>query len=122
MRCVFIAGRTTKQGQYVNIGKDTDEYRAMVSTLQMNPQDLAELGVTPGMQVRARTEWGEAVFQCASGDVPPGIVFVPYGPPTSRMTGGETEGTGMPIQKGWEVEIEPVDAPAGVDENVIARP
>jgi len=108
MHYVFIAGRTTKQGQHINIGKDSAEYRAMVSTLQMNPQDLAQLGLTPGMSVRVRTEWGEAIFQCAQGDLPSGIVFVPYGPPTSQMMGGETDGTGMPDQKGWQVEIEPV--------------
>ena len=114
MRCVFIAGRTTKQGQYVNIGKDTDEYKMMVSTLQMNAQDMAQLGLTPGMSDRARSEWGEAIFQCTVGELPSGVVFVPYGPPTSQMGGGETEGTGMPLQKGWEVELEPVtDQPLG---------
>jgi len=107
IRCVFIAGRTTKQGQYVNIGKDTAEYQAMVSTLLMNQQDIAQLGLSPGKHVRVRTEWGAASFQCAEGDLPPGIVFVPYGPPTSQLMGGQTDGTGMPTQKGWEVEIEP---------------
>ena len=108
LRCIFIAGRTTKQGQQINVGKDSAGYQAVVSTLMMNPQDLAELGLSPGKQVRVRTEWGEAMFQCAQGDdLPPGIVFVPYGPPTSQMMGGQTDGTGMPIQKGWEVEIEP---------------
>jgi formylmethanofuran dehydrogenase subunit D len=107
IRCVFIAGRTTKQGQYVNIGKDTAEYQAMVSTLLMNPQDIAQLGLSPGMSVQVRTEWGEARFQCAEGDLPPGLVFVPYGPPTSQLMDGQTDGTGMPTQKGWEVEIEP---------------
>ena len=108
MRYVFIPGRTTKQGQYINIGKDEDEYKTMVSTLQMNSQDMAQLGLISGMSVRARSEWGEAIFQCAEADLPSGVVFVPYGPPTSQMMGAETEGTGMPIQKGWEVELEPV--------------
>ena len=112
IRCVFIAGRTTKQGQQINIAKDSAEYTAITSTLLMNPQDIARLGLTPGMHVRARTEWGEASFQCAEGDLPPGIVFVPYGPPTSQMMGGQTDGTGMPTSKGWEVEIEPVADPA----------
>jgi formylmethanofuran dehydrogenase subunit D len=114
IHCVFIAGRTTKQGQQINTGKDSAEYWATVTTLMMNPQDIARLGLTPGMHVRARTEWGEAKFQCAEGDLPPGIVFVPYGPPTSRMMGGNTDGTGMPTQKGWEVEIEPVTEPSPV--------
>ena len=85
----------------------------MVSTLQMNVNDLAQLGISPGMQVRVRSEWGEAIFRCAQGDLPSGIVFVPYGPPTSVLMGAQTDGTGMPTQKGWEVEIEAADEPGG---------
>ena len=77
MRCVFIAGRTIKQGQQENMGKLRDEYLAVVSTLDMNPQDLAQLGLAPGMSVRVRSDWGEAVYRCAEGDLPPGMVFVP---------------------------------------------
>ena len=115
MRCVFIAGRTIKQGQQENMGKLRDEYLAVVSTLDMNPQDLAELGLSPGMPVRVRSEWGEAVFQCAEGDLPPGMVFVPYGPPTCQLMGGDTDGTGIPSQKNWEAEVEPAtdQSPAG---------
>lgn len=108
-RFVLIAGRTTKQGQQVNIGKEHPDYWEMVGTLILNPEDLAALGVGPGARVRVRSAHGEAVFRCRGGDVPAGMVFVPYGPPTSRLMGGETEGTGMPTQKGWEVEIEPVE-------------
>lgn len=108
-RFVMIAGRTTKQGQQVNVGKDRPEYWEIVGTLILNPEDLASLGIASGSRVRVRSEHGEATFQCREGDVPRGIVFVPYGPPTSRLMGGDTEGTGMPAQKGWEVEIEAVE-------------
>jgi formylmethanofuran dehydrogenase subunit D len=36
------------------------------------------------------------------------MIFVPYGPPTCRLMGRVTDGTGMPTSKGWEVEIEAV--------------
>ena len=36
------------------------------------------------------------------------MIFVPYGPPTCRLMGGDTDGTGMPTSKGWEVEVEPI--------------
>jgi formylmethanofuran dehydrogenase subunit D len=108
MRFTFIAGRSTKQGQQVNIGKTKPEYLEMVSILQMNPQDLALLGVTPGDPVIVSTIWGESIFKCVPGDLPAGIVFVLYGPPTSKIMGGTTGGSGMPIQKGLEVEIKPV--------------
>ena len=107
-RFIMNAGRTTKQGQQVNIGKDYPEYRAIVSTLTMHPDDMRAVGVTPGGTVRVRTPYGEAMFQCREGKVPAGMVFVPYGPPTSRLMGGNTDGTGMPTSKGWEVEVEPV--------------
>ena len=55
-----------------------------------------------------RTETGETTFQCKEGNVPRGLLFVPYGPPTSQLMGGETDGTGMPTSKGWDVEVEPV--------------
>src|SRR5438105_4845287 len=109
-RFIMNAGRTTKQGQQVNIGKDHPEYLAMVSTLTMNPDDMKELGIASGASVRVVSECGEAVFQCREGKVPPGMIFVPYGPPTCRIMGTITDGTGMPTSKGWEVEVVPIPA------------
>ena len=111
-RFLMNAGRTTKQGQQVNVGKDYPEYQAIVSTLTMHPDDMEAVGVAPGGTVRVRTPHGEARFRCAAGKVPLGMIFVPYGPPTSRLMGGSTDGTGMPTSKGWEVEVEAV-APDG---------
>jgi formylmethanofuran dehydrogenase subunit D len=80
----------------------------MVSTLSMHATDLARLGLSPGMHVRVRSEWGEATYRCDRGDIPPGIVFALYGPPATSLMGGQTDGTGMPLQKGLEVEIEAI--------------
>lgn len=110
-RYIMNAGRTTKQGQQVNVGKDSPEYQALVSTLIMNPDDMKEAGITSGGKVRVRSETGEATFSCKEGKVPAGMIFVPYGPPTCRLMGQTTDGTGMPTSKGWEVEIEPLDEP-----------
>lgn len=105
-RFLMNAGRTTKQGQQINIGKDHPEYIAMVSTITMNAEDMREIGVPTGSSVRVRSETGEAVFTCKEGKVPSGMVFVVYGPPTCRLMGQVTDGTGMPTSKGWEVEVE----------------
>ena len=104
------AGRTTKQGQQINAGKDSPEYQAIVGTLTMHADDMKEAGIAPGGSVRVRSEVGEATFKCVEGKVPTGMIFVPYGPPTCRLMGQYTDGTGMPTSKGWEVEIEPIDA------------
>jgi formylmethanofuran dehydrogenase subunit D len=107
-RFILCAGRTSKQGQQINIGKDEPEYEAMVTTLTMHPDDMRAIGTYSGGSVRVRTEFGEAVFQAREGKVPQGILFVPYGPPTCRLMGGDTDGTGMPTSKGWEVEVDPI--------------
>ena len=87
-RFLMNAGRTTKQGQQINVGKDYPEYQAIVSTLTMHPEDMKAVGVAPGGTVRVRYAHGEATFQCIEGKVPPGMIFVPYGPPTCRLMGG----------------------------------
>lgn len=109
MRFIMNAGRTSKQGQQINVGKDHAEYTTMVSTLTFHPEDLKALGVKTGGTVHVRSEYGgEGVFRCQEGKVPRGMIFVPYGPPTCRLMGSETDGTGMPTSKNWEVEVEPV--------------
>jgi formylmethanofuran dehydrogenase subunit D len=107
MRFIMNAGRTSKQGQQINVGKDNDEYNLIVNTLTLHPEDLKALGVAPEGMVRVRSEYGgEAAFRCQAGKVPRGMIFVPYGPPTCRLMGSETDGTGMPTSKNWEVEVE----------------
>jgi formylmethanofuran dehydrogenase subunit D len=113
-RFIMNAGRTTKQGQQINIGKDSAEYQALVNTLIMHPDDMKEAGIVTGGTVRVRSETGGGLFQCKEGKVPSGMIFVPYGPPTCRLMGQDTDGTGMPTSKGWEVEVEPVASEAAV--------
>ena len=107
-RYIMNAGRTTKQGQQINVGKDSPEYQALVSTLIMHADDMKEEGIVSGGRVRVRSDNGEAEFLCKEGKVPAGMIFIPYGPPTCRLMGQSTDGTGMPTSKGWEVEVEPV--------------
>jgi formylmethanofuran dehydrogenase subunit D len=109
MRFILIPIRTNKQGVQINVGKDGDEYNAIVNTLTMHADDMKELGIATGATIRVRTEIGDAQFQCKEGNVPRGLLFVPYGPPTCRLMGGDTDGTGMPTSKGWDVEVEVVE-------------
>jgi formylmethanofuran dehydrogenase subunit D len=111
------AGRTTRQGRQINAGKDDAGYEATVTTIIMHPDDIQEIGASAGGTVAVRSENGEARFLVKEhggkeGKVPRGMVFIPYGPPTCRLMGQTTDGTGMPTSKGWEVEVEPVSSPA----------
>jgi len=116
-RYIMNAGRTTKQGQQINIGKDSPEYLALVNTLIMNADDMKAEGIVAGGRVRVWSGNGEAEFFCNEGKVPTGLIFVPYGPPTCKLMGQYTDGTGMPESKNWEVEIAAIatDSVPGAD-------
>ncbi len=47
-RFIMNAGRTSKQGQQINIGKDHAEYQAIVSTVTMHPDDMKALNLVAG--------------------------------------------------------------------------
>ncbi|MEM7476618.1 MAG: molybdopterin dinucleotide binding domain-containing protein [Planctomycetota bacterium] len=97
--------RTAKQGVQVNVGKFGDDYKNLVSVLSIHQEDMDVLGVSNGDRVLVSTEHGEAEFVCESAKVPVGMAFVPYGPPTCLLSGGDTDGTGMPTSKGWDATV-----------------
>ena len=103
---ILITGRTTKQGRTIHLGKDAKEYIDEVSSLEMNPADMEALKVKEGDRVRMRTPHGSSVVRCKKGTVPPGLLFVAYGQFVNALVGPDTQGTGMPNTKGFEVEVE----------------
>ena len=106
-RFILNASRTSKQGTLINVGKESEEYQALTNTMTMAAQDMVEIGLAEGQMALVRTEFGEAPFRCESGRIPTGMIFIAYGPPTCKLMGGDTDGTGMPTSKGWEVEVVP---------------
>ena len=106
-RFILNASRSSVQGTLINVGKESDEYVALTNTMTMAPADMKEIGLVDGQTALVRTEFGEAPFKCQAGKIPLGMIFVPYGPPTCKLMGGDTDGTGMPTSKGWEVEVVP---------------
>jgi formylmethanofuran dehydrogenase subunit D len=106
-RFILNASRSSKQGTLINVGKDSEEYQALTTTMTMDPEDMKEIGLAAGQMAIVRTDFGEATFRCEAGKIPRGMIFVAYGPPTCKLMGGDTDGTGMPMSKGWEVEVIP---------------
>lgn len=107
---ILIPGRTARQGTSLNEGKLQAEYVDETNTLLMNGADMARLGLTNGDRVRVRSEQGAVELKCLAakeGELPSGLLFLPYGDPSSRLMGGETHGTGMPTSKGIDVDLEP---------------
>jgi formylmethanofuran dehydrogenase subunit D len=107
---ILIPGRTARQGTSLNESKFGAEYVEETSTLQMNPDDMARLGLKAGDRVRLRTEQGQVELACQPakpGELPAGVLFLPYGDASSRLMAGDTHGTGMPNSKSFDVELEP---------------
>src|SRR5262245_28011364 len=107
-RFILNSSRSSVQGTLINVGKYSQEYIDLTNSMTMAKTDMAEIGLAEGQLAMIRTEFGEATFKCESGKVPEGMIFVPYGPPTCKLMGGDTGGTGMPTSKGWEVEVIPL--------------
>ncbi len=106
-RFILNAARSSKQGTLINVGKDSEEYVELTNAMTMSPADMKEIGLVEGQMAIVRTEFGEAQFKCEAGKIPDGMIFIAYGPPTCKLMGGDTDGTGMPTSKGWEVEVVP---------------
>lgn len=106
---ILIPGRSSKQGTSLNKGKLKEEYLAITSTVEMNEDDMARLGLGEGDPVRLRSIDGETVVNCKprkAADLPSGLLFIPYGPPSSLLMGGDTAASGMPLSKNIDVEVE----------------
>jgi formylmethanofuran dehydrogenase subunit D len=106
---ILIPGRTARQGTTLNEGKFTAGYQEETSTLLICPADMARLGLKNGDRVRLRSEQGQIELPCQAakaGELPAGVLFLPYGDLSSRLMRGDTQGTGMPDSKGFDVELE----------------
>ncbi len=108
---ILIPGRTSRQGTTLNEGKFTTEYLEETSTLMVSPEDMTRLGLKKGDRVRLTTPQGQVELPCQAakaGELPAGVLFLPYGDVSSRLMGGDTHGTGMPDSKAFDVELERV--------------
>jgi formylmethanofuran dehydrogenase subunit D len=107
----LIGGRSSRQGTSLCAGKLGVEYVEVSSTVEMNADDMARLGLKDNDQVRLRNANGEAIVRCkgrAAKELPSGLLFIAYGPHSSHLMGSDTAGSGMPLSKNIEVEVEPV--------------
>jgi formylmethanofuran dehydrogenase subunit D len=114
-KMTLIGGRSNKQGTSLCASKLGAEYIELSSTVEMNLEDMARLGLTNDSKVRLRSAVGEVVVRCKgrqAKDLPSGILFIAYGPVSSELMASDTAGTGMPISKNVEVEVEPFLEPA----------
>jgi formylmethanofuran dehydrogenase subunit D len=108
MSYLFISGRTTDQAKGMHIGKLGEFYEKAVSMIEMNASDMGCAGFEEGDAVMIVSEWGEAPAWVKKSDIPSGMVFTPMGPIANAVTGSDTEGTGMPLFKGFYVDVKKI--------------
>lgn len=104
----LISGRTYMQGVAIEGHKHDEGYIKACGIVEMDVNDLKELHVFPGQNVRVKSEYGQVVVRAvkATQGPHPGLVFIPMGPWANQVTGTITESTGMPQFKGVPVTIE----------------
>ena len=106
---ILITGRNLKQGLALVLGKHSPEYIDEVSMVEMNKENMEQMGLEDGRQVRLGTEYGKITVRCRnSAALPQGVIFMPYGPPANTLIGPDTGSTGTPDSKGIKVEMETV--------------
>lgn len=110
---ILIPGRSQKQGTSLNEGKLKDEYLQVTSTAELNENDMRRLQLSDGDKIRLKSDVGQTVVTCKSKkdeDLPSGMIFIPYGPPSSQLMGSDTAASGMPMSKHMEVKVTKVKA------------
>ncbi|MGD9159073.1 MAG: molybdopterin dinucleotide binding domain-containing protein [Desulfobacteraceae bacterium] len=107
---LLVTVRTGKQGAEMMRGKMTLEYLEEISSLKINPDDMAELPLSSGQKAKITSPYGETIVSCHASDVPKKLFFLPLGPVANRLvSGADTDGTGVPAWKGQQVSIEPAE-------------
>ncbi|MCX8204966.1 MAG: hypothetical protein N3H31_04890, partial [Candidatus Nezhaarchaeota archaeon] len=108
----LVTGRTLDQGRFLEEGKFLEPYASKCAIVELDPQDLAKLGVEAGSNVKVKTGFGEVVVKAVPSAAPqPGVAFIPMGPWASAVVDPRTYGSGMPNLKGIRAEIEPTQEP-----------
>jgi formylmethanofuran dehydrogenase subunit D len=112
MKVTLISGRTINQGTAKEHGKTSQKYYESVALCEIDPDDLKELGMSEGANIRVSTEFGSVTVRAEASKRAPHqkIVYMPYGPWVNMIVNPVTHGTGMPSFKGIPAEVEPAAA------------
>ncbi|KUO65955.1 MAG: hypothetical protein APF84_01465 [Gracilibacter sp. BRH_c7a] len=103
---ILITVRTARQGAYMEKGKFSPEYEQEISTLAINPDDLALLELSEGNKALVESSSGQVEVICKKAEGPRGIFFLPLGAIANKLLGSETSGTGVPEFKNIPVSVQ----------------
>jgi formylmethanofuran dehydrogenase subunit D len=109
LRATLITGRTIDQGVGKEMGKGSIEYFESASVCFIDKADMIQLGIKSGSNVQVSSKYGSVIVKAkkSTRGSNPGLVFIPCGLWANAICGDETFGMGMPMFKGFQVEVEP---------------
>lgn len=111
MNFILNTGRTIWQGQAIEAGKDLEMYVNAAAICQMNPEQMKELGVKEGNNIKVTSEYGDVIVKVvmAKEELPEGMIYIPMGPWANRVIRPNTDSTATPSFKNVPVDIKPTD-------------
>jgi formylmethanofuran dehydrogenase subunit D len=108
LHATLITGRTIDQGVGKEMGKGSKEYFDSASVCFIDVSDIQKLALRVGTNVRVTSKFGSVIVKVLKNPYgsAPGIVFIPCGLWANAICGDETFGMGMPLFKGFTVDVE----------------
>lgn len=108
LQATLITGRTIEQGVGKELGKGSVEYYDSCAVCFFDKQDMQKLGIKNGSTVKVTSKYGSVIVKAQryAWGTNPGMVFIPCGSWANCITGDETFSMGMPLFKGFPVEVE----------------
>ncbi len=107
LELTLITGRTIDQGAGKEKGKGSQEYFDSAAICMLDRVDMNKLGIRGG-NVQVTSHYGSVIVKAK--EYPrgshPGIVFIPCGLWANAVCGDNTYSMGMPMFKGFPVEVE----------------
>ncbi len=125
LHATLITGRTIEQGVGKEMGKGSIEYYESSAVCFFDKADMVKLGIKNGTNVRVTSKFGSVIVKAQKYQwgVMPGMVFIPCGSWANAVCGDDTYSMGMPLFKGFPVEIEaaPNEPVLTLDELLMAQ-
>ena len=109
LHAILITGRTIDQGVGKEMGKGSKEYFDSSALCFIDESDMKKLGIKSRSNVKVTSKYGSVIVKAAKNPYgsDPGLIFIPCGLWANAICGDETFGMGMPMFKGFQVEVEP---------------
>jgi formylmethanofuran dehydrogenase subunit D len=125
LRATLITGRTIEQGVGKELGKGSIEYFESSAVCFFDKSDMIKLGIKSNTNVKVTSKFGSVIVKAQKypwGSMP-GLVFIPCGTWANAICGDETYSMGMPLFKGFPVEVEvaPNETVLTLDELLMAE-